>query len=123
MKLSQIVDLSNSLSKIIKLDMPFALSYKFNKLITLVDSNEQFYNSKVRELLDQYGDHDENGQLKQDEYGIQLKPETQVEFHEKLAALRDVESDDKLPTFNLTELECLSISPQDLYPLMPLIEE
>ena len=123
MKLSQIVELSNSLVKIIKLDMPFSLSYKFNKLIQIVDSNEQFYNSKARELLDTYGKKDENGELIQEEAGILLIPETQMEFHEKFAALKEVEVADKLPTFKLAELECLSISPQDLYPLMPLIEE
>lgn len=123
MKLLQITELSQSLVKIVKMDMPFALSYKFNKLISIVESNENFYNSKVRELLQQYGEHDDNGQLIQDESGIHLIPETQVEFHEKLADLREVEVADKLPTFTLTELECLSISPQDLYPLMSLIVE
>lgn len=123
MKLSQIVDLSSSLVKIISKDMPFTLSYKFNKLISLVDSNEQFYNTKVRELLNEYALRDDKGKMVQEGTNILLKPETQMEFHEKFAALKDVEVDDNLPTFKLGELECLSISPQDLSPLMPLIEE
>ena len=62
MTLIQITELSSSLVKIISKDMPFSLSYKFNKLISLVDANEQFYNSKVRELLDQYALKDESGE-------------------------------------------------------------
>lgn len=123
MKLIQITELSSSLVKIISKDMPFSLSYKFNKLISLVDANEQFYNTKVRELLDQYAQKDENDDFVQKDGNILLIPETQMEFHEKHAALKDVEVSDKLPTFKLAELECLSISPQDLYPLMPLIED
>lgn len=123
MTLIQITELSGSLVKIISKDMPFSLSYKFNKLVSLVDANEQFYNSKVRELLDQYALKDESGEYKWEGNNVLLVPETQMEFHDKLTALRDVEVSDKLPTFKLAELECLSISPQDLYPLMPLIEE
>ena len=52
-----------------------------------------------------------------------LKPETAMEFHEKFSELRQVEVDEKLPTFKVEEFEGISIAPGDLYPLMTLIVE
>ena len=123
MKLSEIIELSKTLSKIVTLDMPFSLSYKFNKLIKIVSASEEFYNTKVYELLQTYGKKDDNGKIIQDELGVHLRFETQDEFHKKHAELRDVEISDELLTFTVSELESLSISPQDLLPLMPLIKD
>lgn len=124
MNLQEIINLSTTLRKIIELDLPFALSYKLTKLMNIVDTNEHYYNTQVRALLDKYAAREEDGSFKQYENGdIELIQETQVEFHQKLGELRQIEITDKLPTFKTAELETLSISPRDLYTLLPLIEE
>lgn len=123
MKISQIIDLSPVISNIITKDMPFSLAYKFTKLLKLIETNEQFYNQKLRELLEKYAQKDENGEYIEQEDGILLIPETRIEFHEKFNDLKNIEISDNLPTFTSKELECISISPRDLFALMPLIEE
>lgn len=124
MNLAKIIDLSLGIRKIAETEMPFALAYKITKLAEIVDKNEQFYNTKVRELLDVYAEKDEEGNLIENEdRSIRLKLDTVDEFNTKLDELRAVKVSDELPTFKAAELETLSISPRDLYFLIPLITE
>ena len=123
MKISQIIDLSPIISKIISKDMTFSLAYKFAKLSKIITSNEEFYNQKMRELLEKYLQKDENGNYIEQEDGLLLIPETKVEFYEKLNELKNIEISDEVPKFNSIELDSISITPQDLIVLMPLIEE
>ena len=123
MKISQIIELSSIISKIISKDMPFSLAYKFAKLSKIISSNTEFYDQKMRELLEKYLQKDENGNYIEQEGGWLLIPETKGEFYEKLNELKNIEISDEVPKFNSIELDSISITPQDLIVLMPLIEE
>ena len=124
MKLSQILAMIPSIKKIMEKELPFSLSYKFSKLIDILNKNEEWYHSEMQKLVEKYAERDKNNNIKQDENSnIILQRDKQPEFYQKIDELVDIEVDDKLPEFVIDELKDITISPADLHKLMPLIKE
>lgn len=71
MKLSneRLVNSVGVLSKLTNLELPIKLSYAFSKNITKIDAELKAYNMERAKLLNNYGEKDEEGNLKQNEKG------------------------------------------------------
>ena len=64
MQFNQIEPLYSFLSKEISTkEMPIKLSYKFSKLLTSVNTEFEFYQKKVSEILQKYGQKDDKGEF------------------------------------------------------------
>jgi hypothetical protein len=124
MKLQTIETLQSSLTQLKSQEMPLRLSYKFSKLLSKIEKDSEFFTEKTREVILKYAEKDENGDLVQTEDGnIRIQTGKIEEANKAMMELNDIEVEDINITFTLDELESLSIAPEVLQPLLPLIVE
>jgi hypothetical protein len=124
MKLQTIETLHSSLTQLKSQEMPLRLSYKFSKLLSKIEKDSEFFTEKTREVILKYAEKDENGDLVQTEDGnIRIQTGKIEEANKAMMELNDIEVEDIDITFTLDELESLSIAPEVLQPLLPLIVE
>lgn len=124
MKLQTIETLHSSLTQLKSQEMPLRLSYKFSKLLSKIEKDSEFFTEKTREVILKYAEKDENGDLVQTEDGnIRIQTGKIEEANKAMMELNDIEVEDINITFTLDELESLSIAPEVLQPLLPLIIE
>ena len=93
MNLLNAINFTNLYLELSSQKVPFALAYKLNKINQIAKEAFSFYNEKLTELLNEYGEKDEDGNLKQNEQGFLLVPDTAAECHQKIKELQEVNWD------------------------------
>lgn len=123
-KMYQVAELAPILSKLKEAKLPFKISYKVALLVLEAEKSLNYYNAQLRNMLDCYGEHDENGGLvsTKDGGGILLRPEFKEEAYQKLEELGDLDVDLPDYKFDLDAFGDIEISPQEMLVLMPFIE-
>ena len=100
------------------------LAYKIMKLCKSVATEEEFYNEKRNEIINQYAVKDENGQVVVSNDGmISIMQDKIDEANAALQDLNNVEVDVPNIKFTLAELEELKLSVADMFVLDAFIEE
>ena len=99
------------------------LSYKLMKFISKIETEEKFFNEKMREIIDKYGEKDEKGKLIPMDNGIKLKDGTAFECNKEIAELESIEVEAPNITFTLDELSEIKLSVQDMFLLSEFIIE
>lgn len=106
MKIIDCLNMQQTLTNIVNQKIAFSLAYKLSKLTKVVEDNLTYYYSSVRELLNEYGQKDENGELVEDGAdSIKLIPERANEFYDKISELQNVEIADTIPIFTIEEFD------------------
>lgn len=125
MTLINLINMKPVVEHLLDIDsMPFALAYRLTSVIDILNTNTEFYLSKMRQLIDKYGQKDKNGEFIQNENGdIPLIPETAEEFNAKVSELESIEITEELPKFTLDEFSSVQLSPRQVYLIRPLITE
>lgn len=127
MILKDIINMQQTLSNIISQKLPFSLAYKFSKLAKIVDENIQFYSTSLKQIIDEYAEKDEEGNILHDENNpdmIKVKSTLVEEFQQKVEELSNVEVADEVPTFTFSDLEDkIELTTQEVLALMPVIRE
>lgn len=123
MKLQTIQSLYSTLITFKSTQMPLRLSYKFSKLLSKIEKDNEFFMEKTREIVLKYAEKDENGNYIQNEGNVRVTPENIPLANKELDELNNIEMEDIDITFTLEELESLSIAPEALQPLLPFIKE
>ena len=82
--------------------LPIKASYKLAKIFKAVDENYEFYTEKLNEIVNEYAQRDENGNIVQTEGGTGIKVQQNKieECNEKLNELSELEVD--LPDMKLS---------------------
>ena len=100
------------------------LAYKIMKLCKSVAAEEEFYNNKRNEIIDEYAVRDENGQIVVSDDGmINIVKDKIQEAQAALMELNNIEVDVPNIKFTLSELEELKLSVADMFVLDVFIEE
>ncbi len=126
MKMSILLQLNQLKPKITNHTMPIKTTYKFTRLFKEIDENVEFFNKTLSDLLNNYGQKDENGEyiLTEDGNGVKIKEDKYDECLEKINELNALEANlIYQPIFKIEELENLELSMNELELLMPFIEE
>ena len=120
MKLSESINFVSFYDKIKSQSMSMAAAYKLAKIYQKAKEDETFYQEKLREILFQYGELDENGNLIpiEDGKGIKLKPEGQEECIKAITELQDTESSIKFEPLSFDDLKNVEIAPNELEGVM-----
>lgn len=125
MKIYQIIQFSSFLNVVRTPKLPFKTAYKLSKLSKAIEDEVAFYREKMQELINEYGQKDEDGNLIFIDNGqsIALKPETQAECYAKIAELEAL--DIELPDikFSVDEFADTTLSLEELQPILPFIED
>ena len=125
MKMYEILDLQNLYNSIAQIKLPLKTTYKFTKLMKRAEEEINFYQEKFREIVEEYGAKDEDGQYKMspDGMSVVIIPGKESECNSKLVELRNLEVEINDIKFTIEELDGLNISISELGCLMPLIED
>lgn len=124
MKLSKLVTARAVLfSKCSNEKLPANIAYKFARFLRLTDGDENFFNEKFKEILENYAQKDEKGSFVRDgDNGIALKPETTDVCKKEIRELENTEIE--LPFhFSLNDMSCLTLSIRDCFDMDDLIKE
>lgn len=106
--------------------MPIKVTYKFTRLFKEVQEQVDFFNKTMQNIIQQYGEKDENGEfvLTENKSGVMIKKDKYDECMEKVNELNNLEIDLQYnPIFTLDELDGLDLSVGDLSKLMAFISE
>lgn len=123
--LKQLMDLRASLPEIEKISLPLKAVYPLTKIRDKAESNFPFYQEKVRTIVLDCAELDEQGNLIQAEggQGFKLKPNKQVEFFEKMGELESLPVEIEGSKIPYAGLEDASFSLDMMTILLPFIEE
>lgn len=100
------------------------LAYKIMKLCKSVATDEEFYNNKRSEIINEYAVRDENGQIVMSDDGmISIMQDKIPEAEKALRELNEIEVDAPNIKFTLDELDELKLSVADMFALDAFIVE
>lgn len=124
MKMHEILDLSALYNSISNIKLPLKTTYKFARLMKQAESELVFYQTKFREIVEEYGVK-ENDQYKltPDGQSIIIIPGKETECNLRLLELRNLEVPIENIKFSIDELEGIDVSISELSCLMSLIED
>lgn len=127
MKLYELLQLRTVISSRISQNenLPAGLAYKIMKLIKNTQNDVDFYQEKYSDIIQQYAERDDKGQLIQieDRQGIKIQEDKKDECVQKLFELNNTEVDKINIKFSLAELEPYEFSIADMSVLDEVIKE
>ena len=123
--MSSILSAQSAIQKLQSKPMPLKITYNLTKLYKALSVEADFYNEKLNEIVQTYGDRDEEGNLKPtaDGRGIQIQKDRLEEAQSKLNELYTIEAtlpDIKLSVETLGDVE---LTLEETNALMPFFEE
>ena len=103
--------------------LPIKVAYKLSRLATAIESEVAFYQTKFREILNEYCLVDDNGNYvpTDDGRGFKIQPGKEIECNQAMADLHSLEIELPDITFNIDEFDGLELRIQDLNGIMPFI--
>ena len=105
-----------------KLSMKTA--YRLAQLVKAIDNEMEFYRNKLREIVEEYSEKDENGQpIPTQDGGIKVLPEKNEECFQAMKELQEL--DVTLPDikFTIEDFEKIDLEPDIAGAIFPFIEE
>ena len=125
MKLNQLNNLRDTLTKIANQSLPFTTAYRINRLIHGLDEAWTFFTESMTALIQQYGQKDDEGNFVYTEDGqsILLITETAAEANNKMMELGMVDANLPDITFTPEEFSKLELSAWEVEVLMEFIKE
>ena len=125
LKMYEIIDLPTIFGKLKGQKLPFKTAYKIVLFTQEVQKHVDFYQETFRNLLNEYGKKDEQGNLvpTSDGQGVLLVEETMSEAYQKLAELRDLEVELPDAKFSVDDFGSIEISPEEMMVIMPFVCE
>lgn len=123
MKIINIINSKEIFSPYFREKLSPSLSYKIYKFCKFAEQEEEFYNQKMGEIIEEYAERDENGSVVNINGQIKLADETALEAKQKVADLRSIDVDVPNIKFALDELSEIKLSVADIAALDDFIEE
>lgn len=125
LKMSQICALEGLREKFSRASFPLKTAYKITRLFEAEEKEYNFYMTKLREIIDNYSQKNEDGTPKMTEDGnnVLIIPEKINECHKELFELENLEINFPVIQFSVGELENFGdLSVLEMRALMPFLE-
>lgn len=103
--------------------MPARVAYKISKLDAALKSDEQFYSKRLSEIVNEYCEKNEDGTLKTNTKGYIIQNDKLDECTKAMTELRSVEVTVPEIAILLSELDGVSITPEDISCISDFIKE
>jgi hypothetical protein len=127
MKLSHLAtpEFKQAVQKLMSMQLPIKTTFKLKKSIAALESELKIFEETREDLVKNYGQRDESGNLKFNENSmIQLDLSRAAEWQPKFTELMSLETSTEFPKFKIEDFgESLQLSANDLFALGELIEE
>ena len=122
-KISDIVNSTETLQKLAQKDFKAKLAWQIARLLKQAEAEVQEFNTTRMTLINKYGDKDEAGQLITDERGnCKISPENMELFSTELNDLIQNEIELNANPLKISDLEELDFTPSDMAMLEPFID-
>ena len=122
-KLSDLVNSTETLQKLAQKDFKAKLAWSISRLLKAADAEIQNFNEARMELIKKYGEKDENGELISDENGnCKISPESTKDFNTEFVDLINSEVEINANKLQLDLFEDTNFTPSDMAILEPFIE-
>lgn len=124
-KLVEILKFENFYSKIKGKNLPIRTAYKLTKFFNKVDEEIKFFQTRIKEICETYGERDENNNFIPLEggAGIKVKEDKIEDCQKEIYDLSNLEVEIPAISISLEELEGLELSIEELYPILSFIKE
>lgn len=124
MNILTLMNAAKVFSQVAQMKISSKLAYKIMKLCKSVATEEEFYNNKRNEIINEYAVKDENGQIVvSDDSMISIMQDKIDEANAALHDLNNIEVEAPSIRFTLAELDELKLSVADMFALDAFIEE
>ena len=117
----QFVELYN---KIKDTSLPIKVAFTLNKIYKEMENDINFYNEKLGEIIQKYGQKDDSGNpvFSSDGTMIEIIPELREECLEKQKEVNSLEIEVPDYSINIDDLEKINLTVSELNPLMSFIQ-
>lgn len=112
-----------ALNKISHSAMPAKTAYKISKLSNFLKDDADFYTERLSQIIEQYGEKDENGEPVISGNGYKIQEDKTDDCAAAIKELSEVEAAIPDAKINLSELENVELSPNDIAAIYDFIEE
>lgn len=123
LKLKDVLSIQELYSFINDQSLPIQLAYKFTKLFNALDVESEFYNKQLQNIINHYGERDENNELVTTDQGYKIQPDQYEVCSAEINRLLELEVQINAPTFTLEELSVLNLTLAQMQKIFLLIEE
>lgn len=121
--LNDIINASETFSKIMRQTLSGALAFKIARLARELNKEVETFNSERQKILDRFCEKDENGNFAQTEDGmIKIIPEKISDFNNEFQTLLDTEVEINAEKIPLKDIDEIKISPQEMLNIDKFIE-
>lgn len=127
MKLKELIQLRQILGALANQKMSIKSSYSIARFISQTNDAEVIYNQKIQELINEFGDRDQQNKFKTDENGsISIKEGKEQECNDKIAEIDNFEIDVPQLTISEKDIDSLDskieLTPAELFILLENIK-
>lgn len=121
--INQLLGMEPTLDKLKDKKVPFKVAYKLTKLYNAVHEELQFYYTKLNEIIQKYGELNEDGTPKYIDNGIKIKSDKLADAQKEIDELIGVYV--SLPEIKIktNDFDKVDICIDDLAPIMDFFEE
>ena len=112
-----------ALNKISHSAMPAKTAYKISKLSNFLKDDANFYTERLSQIIEQYGEKDENGELVISGSGYKIQKNKTDECAAAIKELSEIEAAIPDAKIYLSELDGVELSPDDIAAIYAFIEE
>lgn len=112
-----------ALNKISHSAMPAKTAYKISKLSNFLKDDANFYTERLSQIIEQYGEKDENGEPVISDNGYKIQEDKTDECAAAIKELSGIEATTPDTKIYLSELDNVELSPDDIAAIYDFIEE
>lgn len=112
-----------ALNKISHSAMPAKTAYKISKLCSALKDDADFYTERLSQIIEQYGEKDESGELVISGSGYKIQKDKMDECAAAIKELSEIEAAVPDAKIYLSELDGVELSPDDIAAIYDFIEE
>lgn len=112
-----------ALNKISHSAMPAKTAYKISKLSNFLKDDANFYTERLSQIIEQYGEKDENGEPVISGNGYKIQEDKTDECTAAIKELSEIEAAIPDAKIYLSELDGVELSPDDIAAIYDFIEE
>ena len=99
-------------------------AFRVARLLREVEKEFTLFNEKRVDLIREYAQKDENGEIKSEENGnVTLDPDRLTEFYQKLEELLNAEVEINAERIDINDLDDIELTPAQVINLEPFINE
>lgn len=124
-RMYEIINFNYFYNEIKTAKLPFKVLFKLSSLAKAIDEKTEFYREKIQEILHEYGEHDEQGNLipTEDGNGIKLIPGSEAECSAKVNELQMIDVELPNISFTIEEFDGIEMTMEIFNLIRPFVIE